>query len=277
MAGLLSIVATPIGNLDDLSARALKTLAAASVIACEDTRVSRKLALMAGSSATLVSYNSANERVRTPDLVRRIAAGTHVALVTDAGTPAISDPGQRLVLACREAGQRVEVIPGPSAAIAALVASGMPSARFVFEGFLPRTASARRRRLSALASEERTLVFFEAPHRLAETIDDMLAVVGDRPIAVARELTKVHEEVSVTTLSALASSLGSSRVRGEITLVLGGAPAPELPAALPGELAARVAALIKGGVSKKDAVARVAAEGGVPKKVVYQASVDAGL
>jgi 16S rRNA (cytidine1402-2'-O)-methyltransferase len=276
MAGLLRIVATPIGNLDDLSPRAIRALADADVIACEDTRVSRKLAVMANSRAALLAYNGANERRRTSELVHRVAAGARVTLVTDAGTPGISDPGQRLVAACRDAGLRVEVVPGPSAAIAALVASGLPAARFVFEGFLPRTGAARRKRLAALAAEQRTIVFFEAPHRIAESLEDMLAVLGDRPATLARELTKVHEEVVSSTLATLLEAVRASGARGEITLVVGGAQAVE-EAPEPGDLADRVRALIGEGMAKKDAIARVAADGSVPKKIVYQAAVDAGL
>ncbi|MCA1833765.1 MAG: 16S rRNA (cytidine(1402)-2'-O)-methyltransferase [Actinomycetota bacterium] len=276
MAGSLRIVATPIGNLDDLSPRALRALADADVIACEDTRVTRKLAVMAGARGTLLSYNAANERVRTPELVRRIAAGASIALVTDAGTPAISDPGQRLVAACRQAGVRVEVVPGPSAALAALVASGLPAARFVFEGFLPRTGGARRKRLTALASDPRTTVFFEAPHRIEESLEDILVVLGDRPAALARELTKVHEEVVTSTVGSLLDAVRENGARGEITLVVAGAP-DVAEEAEPAELADRVRLLIGEGVPKKEAVARVAAEGRVAKRIVYQASVDAGL
>ncbi len=276
MAGSLSIVATPIGNLEDISPRALRALAAADVIACEDTRVSRKLAVMAGSHARLVAYNGPNERKQTPELVRRIAAGERVALVTDAGTPGISDPGQRLVAACREAGVHVEVLPGPSAAVAALVASGLPSARFVFEGFLPRSGGARRRRLAALAADERTLVFFEAPHRLDDTLDDMLGAFGDRRVALARELTKVHEEIVVTTLGELAKSVRERGARGEITLVVAGAERAARSAD-PAALSQRIGELIEEGVPKKEAVAQAASEAGVPKKVAYQAAIDAGL
>jgi 16S rRNA (cytidine1402-2'-O)-methyltransferase len=175
MAGLLSVVATPIGNLNDLSPRAAAALGDADVIACEDTRVTRKLLTRVESRAKLIAYHARNERVRVPELVRRVAAGDRVALVTDAGTPGVSDPGQRLVAACLDAGLRVEVVPGPSAALAALVLSGLPTARFVFEGFLPRTASQRRRRLRVLATEERTIVLFESPHRLEESLADMRA------------------------------------------------------------------------------------------------------
>jgi 16S rRNA (cytidine1402-2'-O)-methyltransferase len=275
MAGALIIVATPIGNLDDLSPRALEALAGADLIACEDTRVTRKLAAMAGSRARLVRYDAASERARIPELVRRIAGGARVALVTDAGTPGVSDPGQRLVAACREAGVAVEVVPGPSAVLAALVASGLPAARFVFEGFLPRTGGARRRRLAELAHERRTIVLFEAPHRLAGSLADMLAAFGDRTVAMTRELTKVHEEVAVLTLGELAARVAEREVRGEITLVVSGAAA-ETPAE-ERDLAGLVAALMREGTPKKEALTRVAAEAGVPKREVYRATVEAGL
>lgn len=273
--GILRVVATPIGNLDDLSPRAARVLAEADVIACEDTRVTRKLLSRAPSRARLVAYHAANERAATEDLVRRIEAGDRVALVTDAGTPGLSDPGRRLVSACLDAGLRVEVVPGPSAAIAALVVSGLPTARFVFEGFLPRTTGARRRRLERLAKEERTLVFFEAPHRLAASLEDMLEVLGDRPAAMARELTKVHEEVARSTIGDLLPRAREG-VRGEVTLVVAGAPDFDSSAG-DDEIVEALRSRIAGGDSKRDAIAAVAKELGVPKKRVYQAAVDAEL
>ncbi|MGH2784490.1 MAG: 16S rRNA (cytidine(1402)-2'-O)-methyltransferase [Actinomycetota bacterium] len=274
MAGLLRVVATPIGNLDDLSPRAAQALAEADVIACEDTRVTRKLLSRVETHARLISYHARNERQRTPELVARVSGGDRVALVTDAGTPGLSDPGQRLVAACIEAGQRVEVVPGPSAAVAALVVSGLPTARFVFEGFLPRTKGDRRRRLERLAGEERTLVFFEAPHRIAATLSDMADVFGDRNAAFARELTKMHEEVVRGTLSELAAA--ADGVRGEITIVVAGAT-PPAGGASASEIAERLRATIEEGVSKKEAIAAVAAELGVAKKLVYQTALDERL
>lgn len=275
MAGLLRVVATPIGNLDDLSPRAARALADADVIACEDTRVTRKLLSRVDTRARLVAYHARNERQRTPELVARVAAGEHVALVTDAGTPGVSDPGQRLVAASIEAGLRVEIVPGPSAAVAALVLSGLPTARFVFEGFLPRTKGDRRRRLAALAAEERTLVFFEGPHRLASSLADMAEVLGDRRAAVAREMTKMHEEVLRGTLSELASTAAGG-VRGEVTVVVAGAE-PVAAAVGDSEIAARLSALMRGGSPKKDAIARVADESGIPKRRVYQVALDEKL
>lgn len=275
MAGLLRVVATPIGNLDDLSPRAAHALADADVIACEDTRVTRKLLSRVASRARLVAYHARNERERTPELVQRVARGERVTLVTDAGTPGLSDPGQRLIAACIDAGHRIEVVPGPSAVVAALVISGLPTARFVFEGFLPRTKGERRRRLERLASEERTLVFFEAPHRIADTVRDMASVLGERNAAIARELTKMYEEVLRGTLPELAERAADG-LRGEITVVVAGAPANG-PAAEPAEIASRLAALIGSGSSKKEAISAVAAELDIPKKVVYQTALDEGL
>ena len=271
MAGLLRVVATPIGNLDDLSPRAARALAEADVIACEDTRVTRKLLSRVSSRARLVSYHARNERERTPELVHRVAKGEKVALVTDAGTPGLSDPGQRLIAACIDAGLRVEVVPGPTAAVAALVLSGLPTARFVFEGFLPRTKGERRRRLERLAAEERTLVFFEAPHRITQTLRDMSEVLGPRKVALARELTKLYEEVVRGTLPELAER--AEGLRGEITVVVAGAE-PRSPDAAPADIATRLRELMRAGTSKKEAIAAVAAELGVSKKLVYQTALD---
>lgn len=278
MSGALIVVATPIGNLGDLSPRAAAALIEADVVACEDTRVTRTLlahaAEMAGARrrGRLVAYHAHNERERAPELARAIAAGETVALVTDAGMPGVSDPGRHLVAACVEAGLRIEVVPGPSAVPAALVLSGMPAARFVFEGFLPRTGAARRRRLQDLATERRTIVLFESPHRVADTLGDMARAWGPRKAAVAREMTKLYEEVVRGTLPELAESLAGG-VRGEVTIVVEGAPEAPSKAETP-DLANAVAALMASGTSKRDAIAQVAVEEGVPKKAVYQAVLD---
>ncbi|HLW16964.1 MAG TPA: 16S rRNA (cytidine(1402)-2'-O)-methyltransferase [Actinomycetota bacterium] len=277
MSGILSVVATPIGNLDDLSPRAARTLARADIIACEDTRVTRVLlqrAVPDRGHAKLLAVHARNERARVPELVRAVAGGSHVALVTDAGMPGVSDPGHRVIEACVEAGLRVEVIPGPSAVPAALVASGLPTARFVFDGFLPRTATARRRRIESLASEERTLVLFEAPHRLVESLRALADGLGPRKAAVARELTKVHEEVVRGTLAELAGRFADHGARGEVTIVIEGARAIERPSSDPADLAGQVAAEIDAGSGKRESIAAVAARNGVPKKVVYQAVLD---
>jgi len=278
MSGTLSIVGTPIGNLEDLSPRAARALATADIIACEDTRVTRTLLQRVAEGkarARLVSMHAQNEQKRVPELVRAIAGGARIALVTDAGMPGLSDPGYRLIAACREAGLRVEVVPGPSAVPAALVASGLPTARFVFDGFLPRTGAARRRRLEALASEPRTVVVFESPHRLAESLADMAKIFGPRRAAIARELTKIHEEVVRGTLDELAERFAADGARGEITVVIEGAPDEGARPVDDGLLAEAVAEAIEEGATKRDAIATVAAREGLPKKVVYQAVLDA--
>lgn len=277
MSGVLSVVATPIGNLDDLSPRAARTLARADIIACEDTRVTRVLlqrAVPDRGHAKLLAVHARNERARVPELVRAVASGSHVALVTDAGMPGLSDPGHRVIEACAEAGLRVEVIPGPSAVPAALVASGLPTARFVFDGFLPRTGGARRRRIEALAGEERTLVLFEAPHRLVESLRALADGLGTRKAAVARELTKVHEEVVRGTLPELADRFADHGARGEVTIVIEGAPDVARPSSDAHDLAAAVAAEMEAGLGKRESIAAVAARNGVPKKIVYQAVLD---
>jgi 16S rRNA (cytidine1402-2'-O)-methyltransferase len=277
MSGLLSVVATPIGNLDDLSPRAARTLARADIVACEDTRVTRVLLQRAAPErghAKLLAVHARNERARVPELVRAVAGGSHVVLVTDAGMPAVSDPGHHVIEGCIAAGLRVEVVPGPSAVPTALVASGLPSARFVFDGFLPRTATARRRRIEALANEERTLVLFEAPHRLADSLRALAGVLGSRRAAIARELTKIHEEIVRGTLPELAERFADGGVRGEITIVIEGAAAAEQPVADAGDLADQVAAEIAAGAGKRESIAAVAERNRVPKKVVYQAVLD---
>ena len=274
---MLTIVATPIGNLDDLSPRAARALAGADIIACEDTRVTRKLLSRVAGGGTLVSYRAANEAHKAEELADAIAGGKRVALVTDAGTPGVSDPGHLLVDACLERGLPVEVVPGPSAAVAALVASGLPTARFVFEGFLPSTRAARRKRLEALASEQRTIVLFEAPHRLKASLADMQAVLGDRRVAMAREMTKIYEEFVRTTIGGLADRIAERGVKGEITLVVEGAPAPDDPGQLfdDADLVELVRARIGAGSSRRDAIDFIADETGVPRRRVYQATIDA--
>lgn len=272
-SGRLVLVATPIGNLGDLSPRAVAALEAADVVAAEDTRRSRVLLDHAGVRTPMISYHDHNEATRTPDLLDRIAAGQTVALVTDAGTPSVADPGYRLVRAAVEQGLVVEAVPGPSAVLQALVLSGLPMDRFCFEGFLPRKPGARGQALAALADDPRTLVFYVTPHRAAADLAAMAEVLGDRPAALARELTKRHEEVWRGTLPELADRAAGG-VRGEVTVVVAGAPA------LTGEvdtatLAERVRTLIATGEGKKAAISRVAGAAGVPRRVVYQAVLDA--
>jgi 16S rRNA (cytidine1402-2'-O)-methyltransferase len=270
----LVLVGAPLGNPADASPRMRETLATADVIAAEDTRRFARLARDLGVAVTgrVVSYFEGNEARRTPELVRALRDGASVALITDGGMPSVSDPGYRLVRAALDEGLPVAVVPGPSAVTTALALSGLPSDRFCFEGFPPRRAGERRTRLTALAGEERTLVFFEAPHRVAETLADLAEAFGaDRAAAVCRELTKVYEEVRRDGLGALAQWAGAAEPRGEITIVVAGAA----PAAPPAEadLRAAVAAHQAAGMSRRDAVAAVAREYGVPRRSVYALAV----
>ena len=272
-AGRLILAATPLGDPRDASPRLAAGLATAAVIAAEDTRRLRRLCADLGvtPSGRVVSFFEGNESGRVPSLLDAMRDGQDVLVVTDAGMPAISDPGYRLVAAAAAAGLTVTVLPGPSAVTAALAISGLPVDRFCFEGFLPRRAGERRRVLAALAGEPRTIVFFEAPHRLAATMLALAEAFGpDRPAAVCRELTKTYEQVRRGTLRELAEWAGGD-IRGEITLVVGGAPVAA-PSVEPAELAAAVAEREAAG-SRKDAIAAVARAYGLPKRVVYDAVV----
>ena len=266
----LVLVGTPIGNLGDLSPRAVEELAKADVVACEDSRRTGRLLQHAGIRAReLLVVNDHNEAQRVEEVLARLARGQRVAVVTDAGMPGISDPGERLVRAASRDGFRVEVVPGPSAAVAALVASGLPTARFVFEGFLARKAGARRQRLAELVDEQRTLVFYEAPHRVAATLTDLASVLGGwRRVAVARELTKLHEEVWRGLLHEAVAWAEATPPRGEIALVVQGAlPVGPAEAA---DVETAVQARLDAGDSARDAAATVAADLGVPKRQAYE-------
>ncbi len=272
--GRLVLAATPLGNVGDASARLAAALATAAIIAAEDTRRLRRLCADLGvtPAGQVMSFFEANETNRVPRLIEALLEGHDVLVVTDAGMPAISDPGYRLVAAAVAEQIAVTVLPGPSAVTAALAVSGLPVDRFCFEGFLPRRAGERRRSLASLAAEPRTLVFFEAPHRLAATLADLAETFGaDRPAAVCRELTKTYEQVRRGGLGELAEWAGGE-VRGEITLVVGGARAIA-PAAEPADLAAAVSAREAAGESRKDAIALTARAHGVPKRIVYDAVV----
>ena len=274
--GRLIVCATPIGNLEDASPRLARALAEADLIACEDTRQTRKLLAHLGVTTRMTSYHEVGEKERAKELAERVATGLRLALVSDAGTPAVSDPGYHLVAACVERGVTVEVVPGPSAALAALVVSGLPTDRFVFEGFPPRRPGQRDRRLAELATEPRTMVFFEAPHRVLATLDAMVAAFGpDRPAAAVRELTKVHEQVLRGPLGTIRDELAGQGPRGELTLVVGGAPAGGAAQANPATLAAEVATMVEAGTSTRDAVTAVAEATGAPRRRVYQAVLDA--
>ena len=275
MSGKLILCATPIGNLEDITQRALRVLASADVVACEDTRRTRKLLNHFSISArNLVSYRESNERRSTPELVQRIKRGETVVLVSDAGMPGISDPGYRLVRGCIDAGLSIEVVPGPTASVAALVLSGLPPGRFVFEGFLPRRSGDRRRRAAELAEETRTLVVYESPHRLEASIADLAEVLGDRPAALVRELTKMHEEVRRGSLTDILQSIRDSPPRGEIVLVIGGATHGAGDEASGEELARAARELMDSGVDRAEALTRVAREAGVPRRRVFDALVE---
>ncbi len=221
--GCLFVVATPIGNLEDITLRALRILKEADAIACEDTRQTLKLLSHFDIQKRLISYHEHNELTRAPEIVIELEQGAKIALVSDAGTPAISDPGHRLVSLCVRHGIKVVPLPGPSAFVAALAASGMPVEEFAFVGFLPSRQSARRKALRALASEPRTLALYEAPHRLSDTLDDALEILGNRPAVVAREITKMYEEFLRGHLEDIAAAVRKKAARGEITLLIGAA------------------------------------------------------
>ena len=268
--GELVIVATPIGNLGDLSPRAVEVLGSADVIACEDTRRTRKLLTHAGiAHPSLLAVHEHNEASQVPKLLGRLQGGERIALVSDAGMPGIADPGERLVRAAIDAGVPVGVVPGPSAAVAALVVSGLPTGRFCFEGFLPRKGSGRTERLAAVAAEPRTSVLYEAPHRIRQTIADLASACGgDRQVVIVRELTKLFEETWRGTLGEAVEWLAGVEPRGELALVLAGAPPAEPATADDVESALR--ARLDMGTTKKDAVAVVARDLGVPKREVYE-------
>jgi len=271
--GVLYLVATPIGNLGDITARAVQTLRDADFIAAEDTRVTRKLLEHFKIKNQLTSYHEHNRRESGERILARILAGENCALVTDAGTPGISDPGEALVQLCVKAGARLVSIPGPCAAISALALSGLMSGRFTFEGFLSTSRKSRFEHLRELSTEKRTMVFFEAPHKLKRTLDDMLEVFGDRRISLSRELTKIYEETLRFTLSEAVVHFNEQSPRGEFVLVVEGAldsPAPEN--GLEDAVAAAIV-YIDGGLTVKDAVKKAADEIGVPKNALYNAVV----
>ncbi len=267
----LYVVATPIGNLEDVTLRALRVLREVSLIAAEDTRTARKLLAHHAIRQRLLSYNEHNMRGRTPQILAALATGD-VALVSEAGTPGISDPGYELVLATLEAGYTVVPVPGPSAVTTALAVSGLPTRQFMYVGFLPRRAGERRRLLASLAAEPRTIVAFEAPHRLHQTLSDMLAAWGDRRIAVCRELTKAFEEVFRGTVSQALERF--TQPRGEFTLVIEGASPTAIPRPPEDELREVLRRLKAQGIPAREAVADVARRSGLPRRQVYQLWVE---
>ncbi len=268
--GTLYLVSTPIGNLADLSERALKVLSEVSFIAAEDTRNSGLMLSRLGIKKPMISYFEHNKRERGPVIAERLAAGESCALITDAGTPAVSDPGEDLVRLCAARGIPVTTVPGCCAAIAALTVSALPTRRFVFEGFLEQDKKSRRARLASLSAEERTIILYEAPHRLRATLKELLEALGDRPLTLCRELTKLNEEISRTTLSAASDEYREREPRGEYVLVIAGAvsrPADDYPA----DPAEHVVLLMKSGLSRMDAIKTAAKIRGVPKNEIYSA------
>ena len=275
MPVMLYLVPTPIGNLSDISIRCKETLENADFIAAEDTRVSLKLLNHLGIKKSLVSYFEHNKTQKGEMIVERILNGETCALVSDAGSPAISDPGEELVKQCAEAGITVCAIPGPCAAITALSISGQSTGRFCFEGFLSTAKKSRKEHLESLLTEQRTMIFYEAPHKLVNTLTDMAAVFGaERPISLCRELTKLHEEVIRTTLGGAIELYTQNAPKGEFVLIVAGAQPVEKTVATPEDAAKRVAQLMEQGLSRKDAVKQTAQELDLPKNVVYDAALE---
>jgi 16S rRNA (cytidine1402-2'-O)-methyltransferase len=269
--GCLYLVATPIGNLEDITLRALRVLKEADLIACEDTRQTQKLLQHYAIHKELVSYHAHNELTRAPELVIQLEEGAQVALVSDAGTPVVSDPGHRLVAQCLRHHIPVVPVPGPSAFVTALAASGVPAEEFLFVGFLPSRAGARRKKLEALKSEPRALVLYEAPHRLAETLSDAAEILGSRHGVVAREVTKIHEEFLRGSLDELRDAARQRAPRGEITLLIGQATEGELPAVPAVSLKQRVEQLeTEAGLDRKAALKQAARERGLAKREAYK-------
>ncbi len=271
MAGTLYVVATPIGNLGDLSFRAVEILRAVEWIACEDTRQTRKLLAHYGIDARTLSYHEHNEAERSQELLGHLERGESVALVSDAGTPLVSDPGFRLVRQAARAGIRITPVPGPSAVTAALSAAGVETDSFYFGGFLPRRQGERRRLLEQLSRLEATLVFYEAPHRILESLDDVASVLGERPVVIARELTKIHEEFLRGTPHELRQQLQQrGSIRGEITLLIGKGGVPQSGAASQEDLAEELRRLENEGFSRMQAVKEIARRLRLPKREVYR-------
>lgn len=271
MAGALFVVGTPIGNLGDASPRARETLGSVDLVAAEDTRRTGRLLQGFGVKAKLVSLFDGNERERTPELLDRLRDGASIALVSDGGMPLVSDPGYRLVAACIAEGIEVQVVPGPSALVAALVVSGLPMERFAFEGFAPKKAGDRMKRLESLRNDPRTLVFYESPLRVATLLRDVLATLGDRRVAVCRELTKLHEAVLRGRVSEVLAAIGGASLKGEVVVVVDGDRGDA-----PGDLSASITearALVDDGMRKREAARAVAERRRVPANDLYRALV----
>jgi 16S rRNA (cytidine1402-2'-O)-methyltransferase len=278
MAGTLYIVATPIGNLEDITQRALRVLREVDLVACEDTRHTQRLLNHFGIKTKTVSYHEHNERERTEELCRLLESGKNVAVVSDAGTPLVSDPGFRVVNAAIERDFSVVAVPGAAAFVTAMVASGMPADQFLFAGFLPSRANARRAKLETLREIPATLIFYEAPHRVAATLKDAVAVLGNRQAALARELTKLHEEIVRGSLADLTKRFSDQQlVRGEIVLIIGAeaiaSPETESAEVSPQRLSERMGELEREGVNAKDALKRAARELGIKRAEAYRMMV----
>ena len=270
MAGMLYLVPTPIGNLGDISERCRRTLEEADFIAAEDTRVTLKLLNHFGVKKPMVSYFEHNKHDKGEKIIERILAGESCAIVTDAGMPCISDPGEDLIRQCEAAGIKTVVVPGPSAVISALAVSGLETGRFTFEGFLSVNKKSRREHLESLHSERRTMIFYEAPHKLAATLNDFYETFGDRRLTIARELTKVHEEIIRTTTSEAARRYADGSLKGEIVLVLEGKKDEESAAVTLADAVAYAQKLIDGGMRPTDAAKEAAAMAGLKKNDIYK-------
>lgn len=274
MSGTLYVVGTPIGNLGDISPRALETLENCDFIAAEDTRVTLKLLNHFEIKKQMVSYFEHNRFERGPIIVQRILSGENCAIVTDAGMPAISDPGEDLVRLCIEKGIKVESVPGPCAFTTALAISGMPSKRFSFEGFLPVNKSDRKEHISWLIGEIRTMIFYEAPHKLSQTLSDLYEALGDREIAIVRELTKIHEEVIKTTLAEASEKYSKEALKGEIVLIVKGAEPEERDNMTLGQATEYAMKLVEKGESKTQAAKLAAKESGFKKGDIYKLLIE---
>src|SRR5262249_50651831 len=279
MPGTLYLVATPIGNLEDITLRALRVLGEVDIIACEDTRHTRKLLSHYKISKPLVSYHEHNERARAGELIEKLLGGLSVALVSDAGMPLISDPGYSIVTEAARAGVPIVPIPGASAVVTALAASGLPTSEFVFAGFLPPRSVQRKRRLNDFAMSLSSLVFYEAPHRIKDCLNDAREVLGDRPAALARELTKIHEEIIRGHLSEIADRISQREPKGEYVLIIGPRSASELPELRTGELETSIVEEVRAimaaeGLDQKSALKRVAKLRGLTKREAYRQLVN---
>jgi 16S rRNA (cytidine1402-2'-O)-methyltransferase len=272
MRGTLYIVATPIGNLEDITLRALRVLGEVDLIAAEDTRHTQILLTHHGIDTPLTSYHEHNERAKAQELVARLEKGTNIALVSDAGTPAISDPGFRLITEAIRAGVRIIPVPGASALTAVLSASGLATDRFAFEGFLPAKKKQRRERLQAVRNETRTLIFYEAPHRLKDSLEDILEILDDREIALAREVTKMHEEFLRGRVSDISHQIAEREVKGEITLTIAGQR--EESALGPDQLKQEIGTLIAEGMRIKEIAELLGAKYAQPKKIIYRMALE---